>query len=60
MLNSSTIHAGTSGGSLAALVACSNFDTKEALDSIIEISNNPEFKKNINEGLKRVTLKFTF
>eukprot|EP01041_Mallomonas_annulata_P001676 gene1676-3241_t len=49
-----TKFAGTSGGALGALLACSNVDSKKGLETLISLSQNRNFKSNINMGLKDV------
>jgi len=51
-LTRSSILAGTSGGSLGALIACTDVDPKIALEFMIELSLDKTFTRNIDAGLK--------
>ena len=51
-INESTVVAGTSGGALSALLACSGVSTLEALENIVLLSQNQKFRKNIHSGLR--------
>ena len=51
-MNHNSLLAGTSGGSLGAVLAISDIDTKVSLEAIIEMSKNKKFKSNIDKGLK--------
>ena len=51
-----TIFAGTSGGSLAALMGCSDMPSETALSTMSALSTNKEFNKDINAGLKKYLL----
>jgi len=53
VMNDSSIYAGTSGGSLGALIAATNFPTDEALDLIIALSKDQLLWKDVNAGLRR-------
>lgn len=57
-LTESSIVGGTSGGSLGAAIACSGIPTQEALEFLINASQNKAFKKNINKGLKESLADF--
>ena len=52
-LTEKSLVAGTSGGSLAALVAVSGVHPRVGLDLMIEMSLDKSFKNNIDLGLKR-------
>lgn len=56
-LTETSIVAGTSGGSLGALVAVSGLHPHDVLDSIIDMSLNPSFKADIDQGLKEILSK---
>ncbi|CAM9161021.1 unnamed protein product, partial [Ectocarpus fasciculatus] len=51
-INSETIFAGSSGGSIAALVGCSGVHPTLALQKLIELSKNKEFWLDIDAGLR--------
>ena len=50
-ISSSTVCAGTSGGAIAAMVACGQLDPHEALETIIRTARNDKFRKDISKGL---------
>ena len=52
-LTEKSLVAGTSGGSLGALVAVSGIDPKIGLQLMIDMSLDKEFKNNIDLGLKK-------
>jgi hypothetical protein len=52
-LTNKSLIAGTSGGSLGAVLALSDIDTKEALEAIIKFSRDKSFHNNIDVGLKK-------
>lgn len=52
LLTEKSYFGGTSGGSLGALIACTDVSTKLALDTVIELSKNNNFKRDIDAGLK--------
>lgn len=52
VLTDKSIVAGTSGGSLGALVATANIEPELALDFVISLSKNVAFQSNIDKGLK--------
>lgn len=56
LLTEQSIIAGTSGGALAALIACSNVDTNKALNVLIRLSQEERFIKNVDQGLKECLL----
>lgn len=45
--------AGTSGGSLCALIACVDLPVEDALQIVINLSKNKSFKQNISEGMRK-------
>lgn len=49
----SSVFAGSSGGSLAALLACSGMPTEEALTAIVAHAGNMHFKADIDGNMKR-------
>jgi hypothetical protein len=49
-LTDRSLCAGTSGGSLGALMAVSGIDNELALDFIIRLSKNETFKRDIDRG----------
>jgi hypothetical protein len=51
--SSDSILAGTSGGSLCALMGCAGFSANKALSLIVQLSRNSEFNNDINAGLKK-------
>ena len=51
-LTNDSLCAGTSGGSLGAMVACLNIEPELALDLIIHMSKQESFKSDIDKGLK--------
>lgn len=51
-LTRSSLMAGTSGGSLSALIACADVDPKVALEFMIELSMDKTFTRNIDKGLR--------
>jgi hypothetical protein len=53
-INEKTVFAGTSGGAIGALVGCMDIPTGEALDELIQLSTDENFKTNIDVGLKGV------
>lgn len=53
LLPSSSI-AGTSGGAICALIGAADVDPQEALEVLINLSQNYKFKNDINGGLKSV------
>lgn len=60
IVNCNTIFAGSSGGSIAALVACSGIDPRLALNKLIEMSRNKEFWRDIDAGLRNKSLLVDF
>jgi hypothetical protein len=52
LINDKTIVAGTSGGSLVALLAVSDLSAEVALNTMISLSTNDDFKKDMVVGLK--------
>jgi hypothetical protein len=54
LLTSESVVAGTSGGAIAALLAVNNVHPDEGLETIIRMSKDPDFKQNIDKGLKRI------
>jgi predicted acylesterase/phospholipase RssA len=59
-ISNTTICAGSSGGALAALVACSGVEPCIAMDKIIELSHNKDFFRDIDKGLKDKSLMISF
>lgn len=59
-VNDDTIFAGSSGGSIAALVGCSGVHPRLALEKSIELSNNKEFWRDIDAGLRDKSLMVDF
>ena len=45
--------AGTSGGSLGSLLACTDIDPELALDFVVRLSKDNDFKRDIDLGLKK-------
>jgi hypothetical protein len=56
-LTEKSLVAGTSGGSLGALVAVSGVHPHDVLESMIEMSLNSSFKADIDQGLKDTLFK---
>lgn len=52
-LSDQSLVAGTSGGALAALLACSSISTDNALELVISMSKDKSFKSNIDMGMKK-------
>ena len=55
-LTQKSVCAGTSGGSLGALVACADIEPEEALEFIIKLSKSKRFFKDIDAGMKEQLL----
>jgi hypothetical protein len=53
-LTDKSICAGTSGGALGALIACSGIHPRVGLEAIMSLSLNENFKSNIDVGLKKI------
>jgi len=56
-MTSKSIVAGTSGGALGALVACSGLRCEDALEAMIEQSTSSQTKQNIDLGLRQGLLQ---
>jgi hypothetical protein len=52
IMNETSHYAGTSGGSICALLACSNLPCEEALEIIIRVSTDPVIWSNMDAGLR--------
>ena len=52
-LTNKSIVAGTSGGALAALLACSDLHPRDGLEIIVELSKSSPFRSRINTSLRR-------
>ena len=52
MVNQQTIFAGTSGGSIAALVACLNIAPEEAMEILARMAQRPGILLEIDLALK--------
>ena len=52
LINDKTIVAGSSGGSLMALLAIGGLPADVAMDTLISLSKNKEFKRDMGTGLK--------
>lgn len=52
-MTDTSILAGTSGGSLGSLIACSNIPSSDALQLMIDISTDKKFQSNIDVGLRK-------
>lgn len=52
-MNDTSHYAGTSGGSICALLACSNLPCDEALELIIQVSTDPVIWNNMDAGIRK-------
>jgi predicted acylesterase/phospholipase RssA len=52
IMNSSSIYAGTSGGSICALMACADFSAEMSIEMIIRMSKDPKVWTNLDGALR--------
>ena len=57
-LTHKSVIGGTSGGSLAAAIACTDISPEIALDYLIEMSQSKAFRKNLHDEIKSSLRKF--
>ena len=57
IMNETSHYAGSSGGSICALHACSDYSCEEALGEIIEMSTNKIVWKNMDSALRKSLIK---
>ena len=53
VMNDTSHYAGTSGGSICSLLACSNLPCEEALELIIQVSTDPVIWSNMDAGIRK-------
>ena len=54
ILNGETLCAGSSGGAIAATIAVCGISAKQALEVIVEVSQNPSFRSDLDFSIKRI------